>query len=96
MHINFTPFTVLWSLLALVVVALAAYRKVVSTKEDETLHLGSAAAAVSAEQATVANKLEQIDHWGKMLTVVAVVTGLILAAAYTWQTWLSSNTPTGL
>ena len=94
MSINYTPLAVLWLLLAVVVLALIAYRKVVSTKEDETLHLGNAAA--STEQLTVAHKLEVIDKWGKLLTVVAVVSGLLLAAGYTYQTWLSSGTPTGL
>jgi len=94
MRINFIPFTVLWVLLTLVVLALIAYRKMVSVKEDETLHLGDAMA--STQQISVAHKLEQIDKWGKLLTVIALVFGLLLAGAYTYQTWLSAGTPTGL
>lgn len=96
MNINFTPFTILWALLAAVVLALIAYRKTVSMKEDETLHLGPGGENVPMEQAAIAHKLEVIDKWGKLLTVIAVVYGLALAAFYTWQTWLSSGTGTGL
>jgi hypothetical protein len=96
MNINFTPFTILWALLAAVVLALIAYRKTVSMKEDETLHLGPGGENVPMEQAAIAHKLEVIDKWGRLLTVVAVVYGLVLASIYTWQTWLSSGTGTGL
>jgi hypothetical protein len=95
LNINFTPFTVIWVLLALVVLALIGYRRLVAAKEDETLHL-AAGPSVSDQQVVVAHKLDVIDKWGKLLTVVALVYGLLLAGAYTWQTWLSSNTPTGL
>jgi hypothetical protein len=87
MNINFVPFTVVWALLAIVVVALIAYRKMVSSKEEETLHLANAAEA--NHQAVIAHKLEWIDKWGKLLTVIAVVYGLLLAAAYTYHIWLT-------
>jgi len=90
----FTPLTILWALLALVVLGLIAYRKIVSAKEDETLHLGNAMA--STEQISVAHKLDVIDKWGKLLTVIAVVYGLLLACTYTYQTWLGASTTTGL
>ena len=94
MRFNFTPLTVLWALLALVVLALIAYRKIVSLKEEDTLHLGNAMA--SAEQVFVANKLDQIDKWGKLLTVIALVYGLLLAAAHTYQIWLGESVTAGL
>ena len=36
---SFIPFAVLWVLVAIVVMALVAYRKLVSLQEEETLHL---------------------------------------------------------
>jgi hypothetical protein len=87
MNISFAPFGVLWVLLAGVVLALIAYRKVVSLQEDETLHLGNPAEA--SHQVVVARKLDWIDKWGKLLTVVAVVYGVLLAAAYTYHVWLT-------
>ena len=92
MRFNFTPLAMLWALLALVVLALIAYRKIVSLKEDDTLHLGSAIA--TTEQVSVSHKLDQIDKWGKLLTVIALVYGLLLAAGYTYQIWqVASVTP---
>jgi len=93
---SYTPFTVLWVLLALVVLALIAYRKIVSNKEDETIHLGSGSEAIPAQQAVIAHKLDVIDKWGKLLTVIAVAYGIILLAVYTWMTWLSPGTRMGL
>lgn len=86
MNISFVPFAVLWALLAVVVLTLIAYRKVVSLQEEETLHLGNLAEA--DHQAVIARKLDWIDKWGKLLTVVAVVYGVLLAAAYTYHVWL--------
>jgi hypothetical protein len=85
MNISFVPFTVLWALLSIAVLALIAYRKMVSSKEEETLHLADAAEA--NHQAVIAHKLEWIDKWGKLLTVIAVVYGVLLAAAYTYHVW---------
>jgi hypothetical protein len=87
MNVSFVPFAVLWVLVAIVVLALVAYRKVVSLQEEETLHLGDPLEA--NHQAVIARKLDWIDKWGKLLTVVAVVYGVFLAAAYTYHVWLT-------
>lgn len=89
MHINFTPWVVLWAALALIVLVMAGYRKTISVKEDETLHLSSP--SDSAQQILVAHKLEHIDKWGKLLTIIAAVYGLVLALAYTYQTWVQAS-----
>ena len=87
MKLSFVPFGVLWVLVAIVVLALVAYRKLVSLQEEETLHLANAAEA--NHQAVIARKLDWIDKWGKLLTVIAVVYGVLLAAAYTYHVWLT-------
>jgi hypothetical protein len=89
MNISFVPFTVVWALLAIVVLGLIVYRKLVSLKEEETLHLADATEA--NHQAVIAHKLDWIDKWGKLLTVVALVYGLLLAAAYTYHVWLTMS-----
>jgi len=86
---SFVPFTVVWALLAVVVLGLLGYRKLVSSQEEESLHLGDAAEA--NHQAVIASKLDWIDKWGKVLTVVALVYGLLLAAAYTYHIWLTMS-----
>ena len=89
MHIDFTPFVVIWALLAAVVLAMAGYRKTISVKEEETLHLADPSETM--HQVAIAHKLDVIDKWGKLLTVVAAVYGLLLALAYTYQTWIQAT-----
>ena len=89
MHINFTPWVILWTALALAVLVMAGYRKIVSVREDDTLHLGNP--WESAHQVVISHKLEHIDKWGKLLTVVATIYGLLLAIAYTYQTWVQAT-----
>lgn len=85
--INLLPFAIAWALLGVAVAALALMRRSVSEKEDDSIHLGGAGAAITNEQMAIAKKLEQIDKWGKLLTIVLVVTGLILAVLYGMQVW---------
>jgi hypothetical protein len=75
--------------LALVVVAMALYRRSISVKDEETLHLSDP--SESAHQVVIAHKLEHVDKWGKVLTIVAVVYGVLLAVAYTYQTWVQAT-----
>lgn len=78
----------LWLALAVVIAAMAIYRKMVSKDEDDTLHLGGGAEGVVRHQAELAGKLESIDKWGKTLTALEVVFGLALAGWWLYQIWL--------
>lgn len=89
MHIEFTPFVVVWALLAVVVLAMAGYRRTISLKDQETLHL--AQPSESLHQVDIAHKLDVIDKWGKLLTVIAAIYGLLLVIAYTYQTWIQAT-----
>jgi hypothetical protein len=91
---TFTPFTLLWIVLAAVVLAMIGYRKLVSSQEEETLHLDNA--VETAHQQQIAAKLQVIDKWGKLLTAITVVYGIILFAAYTYLTWMSADVRGGL
>jgi hypothetical protein len=86
MHFNLTPFLAIWSVVALAVLVLLAVRSLVASKEDDSLHVMH---GTVADQVTVANKLDVIDKWGKILTVVAVVLGLAIAAAYVYDSLLT-------
>jgi len=85
------PYTIAWSALAIVVVALAVRRKMVSSKEDDMLHLGADSTAIANQQLMVAKRLESIDKWGKSLTIVLALTGLVLAAFYGLALWEESS-----
>jgi hypothetical protein len=85
----YVPFVVLWALLALTVIGLIVYRRFVSAGEDDMIHISDAAGSVAAQQVTVAQKLDQIDKWGKMLTVVTAVYGIVLVGVYVYQSWMA-------
>ena len=89
MNIYFAAFAMLWVLLAITVLALIAYRKVVSCREEEALHLYNLVEIY--RQAGISHKLDAIDKWGKLLTVAAFVYGLLLIAAYSYHYWLMAS-----
>jgi hypothetical protein len=78
---NFLPLLVVWISLALAVLALFIWRQTVSRGEDDSLHVMHGALT---QQTTVANKLDVIDKWGKILTLITVVLGLLLAALFVY------------
>ena len=89
MKIEFTPLVAIWAFLVLVVLLLAGYRKIISANEDETLHLRNP--TESMHQVGVGQRLDVIDKWGKLFTVIAAAYGLVLAIAYTYQTWVQAT-----
>lgn len=88
---NLLPYAIAWAVLAVVVAALAIARKSISSHEDDSVHLGGDSAAAIPEQLAVAKKLTVIDKWGKILTVVLAITGLILAVLYGLQMWEATS-----
>jgi hypothetical protein len=92
MSSHLIPFVMIWAVLAVMILALIVWRKSVASHEDDSLHVSAAGAGAVEQQVSVAHKLEQIDKWGKLLTVIAVVYGLILAGVYFYQMWVASST----
>ncbi len=88
---NLIPYLVLWGVLAIVVAALAIYRQMTFHKTDETLHLAQQSA--SQHQVATAKKLDSLDRWGKSLTVLLVLAGLAIGAAYIYQLWIQTYQP---
>ena len=91
MTTNFVPLLAFWGLMALSVLALIIYRRQVAQGEDDSLHLQHADTAVP-QQVAMAHKLETIDKWGKMLTILTVVVGIAIAGVYFYQLWVSTST----
>ncbi|MCX6633210.1 MAG: hypothetical protein NTW28_36910 [Candidatus Solibacter sp.] len=79
MNFNLLPLLVIWIALALVVLALFLWRQMIARSEDDSLHVMH---GTLTQQTSLAQKLDAIDKWGKPLTVVVVVLGLLIAAAY--------------
>jgi ABC-type uncharacterized transport system involved in gliding motility auxiliary subunit len=84
MNINLTPFMILAALLLTSVAAMVIWRKVVAREEDDNLHVLDAKPRIS-QQLTMAQRLEVIDKWGKLLTIVTVGYLLIVAALVIWK-----------
>ena len=91
MNIVLTPFLAGWIAMACGVAALAIYRKTISSHEDDTLHVSASTSIRVSQQADVAHRLDMVDRWGKVITVIAGVYGLALAAAYTYQIWVEGS-----
>jgi len=80
-NFDLRPFVALWILVTAIVIVLFIWRKIVAGKEDDSLHVNS---GTLTDQTSLAQKLDQIDKWGKIMTVVAVLLGLLVAAAYVY------------
>ena len=78
-------YVVAWSCLAVVVLALALVRYLVSLHEDDNIHLRSAEKGLITKQMVFLEHLDAIDRWGKSLTVVALIGGLVLASLFLYQ-----------
>jgi len=88
-NVNLMPYFVTWVVLAAAVIVLIVWRKAVSSHEDDTLHVLDGGAV--SHQVDVTHKLDAIDKWGKILTAITVIFGLILGAIYMYQSWVSMS-----
>jgi hypothetical protein len=86
--IDLRPFLTLWLVVIAALVVVCFWRRSVAVQEDPALHLGAAHAGTAGQQATVAKRLGQIDKWVKLLSVTAIVFGLVLGAAYLYKGWV--------
>ena len=80
-----TTFVIFWAILGVATLALALYRKFVSMREDDYLHLSAGEERLIPEQVATFRKIGTIDRWGITMTIVTVVFGLALAGLYLYQ-----------
>ena len=80
-----------WTLLAAVVIGLAIYRKLLIRGELDLVHIRDSEAALIPQQELLTRRLNWIDHRGKLLTVVTVAYGLLIAASYLIRLWQEGN-----
>jgi phosphoglycerol transferase MdoB-like AlkP superfamily enzyme len=95
MLMTYLPHIVIWAVLTAVVVMLAIYRRRIDSRVDETLHVLDAEAPMISTQADVSKKLAVVDRWGKILTVVAVLYLLGIAAAYIYTSFSDTSIKLG-
>jgi len=80
-----TTFVIFWAILGLATLALALYRKFVTMREDDYVHLAAGEERLIPQQVATFKKIGAIDRWGVTMTIVTVVLGLALAALYLYQ-----------
>ena len=80
-----TAFVIFWTILGVATLGLALYRKLVSMREDDYVHLSAGEERLIPQQVATFRKIGVIDKWGITLTIVTVVFGLALAALYLYQ-----------
>jgi len=81
---NWIPYLVVWICLGVATLGLALYRKFLTLKEDDYIHMEDWKAGEVAKQEAVARKFHSIDRWGEAITILTTVAGLALAVAYVY------------
>src|SRR5712691_11836476 len=85
-YMNLTFVVSIWAVLGIVTLALAIYRGAFAAhREEDVVHLGSGEEREIPKQTALARRMDAIDRWGKTLTIIVVLIGLGLAAAYLYQ-----------
>jgi hypothetical protein len=89
---NFTPFVIVWGILAIVAVVLVFIRREAGVHEDDSIHLSGGTDA-DREQAKIVSRLAKIDLWLKVLGTILLVSGLGMACTYTWIMFTNPPNP---
>jgi len=84
-----TAFVIFWTILGVATLGLALYRKLVSMREDDYVHLSAGEERLIPQQVAKFKKIGAIDRWGITMTIVTVIFGLGLAALYLYRIILS-------
>jgi cell division protein FtsL len=70
---------------------LIVYRKNITAHEDDTIHILEGDQRQVEGQAVLAKRVDKIDLWGKVLTVITVVYGLALIVIYIYVNYVASD-----
>jgi hypothetical protein len=80
------PYVGAWALLAVVVLALALYRKLLTDNQgDNYVHMSEGEARLIPHQIAVNQKISRVDRWGEVLTLGTLFAGVALACLYLYQ-----------
>src|SRR6476660_68231 len=80
-----TQLIAVWTVLGVVTLALALYRKILMMREDPYVHLDEGEQRMIPQQVATFKKIDAVDRWGISLTIVTAVFGIALACAYLYQ-----------
>jgi hypothetical protein len=76
----------IWVAVVATVLLLALYRLVITRGDYTVLHVRRSEVSMIPKQILHDQRLHAVDFWGRWLTVVALIGGLILAAFYIYST----------
>lgn len=79
---NWMPFLIVWICLGAATLGLALYRKFLTMREDDLIHMETWQEPLANRQQVAARRFHSIDRWGEALTVLTLVGGLALAVGY--------------
>lgn len=82
-----TPFVMIFFVLGIATLGLAVYRWLIAKGEQDIVRLGPGEGRDVSEQVDLDRRLKSVDSWGKTLTALTVVVGLILAGMYLNMAW---------
>jgi hypothetical protein len=88
-----TPLFIIWLVIGVVTAGLALYRKLLTLREEDVLHLGPGEEKLIPEQSALAHRMDTIDVWGKALTIATVALGVVVAGLYLYNAWLQNQQP---
>lgn len=80
------PYVSAWVLLAVLVLALALYRKLLTDSQgDSYVHMSGGEARLIPHQIAVNQKIDRIDRLGEALTMATLLAGVGLACLYLYH-----------
>ncbi len=82
-------YVAIWVVLVIAVVVIAAIRYSAARQLDRSVHVMEGDQQIN-EQLAERKSLDKMDFWGKCLTAVMIVYGLVLAFVYGYSLWNSS------
>jgi hypothetical protein len=81
------PLVMVWAVFAGIVLVLLINRFLLTVHEDTSIHTHVAERSLAERQAGIAHRVELVDYWGRLLTIVTLLYGLGIAGAYLFLAW---------
>jgi hypothetical protein len=81
----------IWAVLTAGLFTLIIYRRILASGEYDVLHIRESEFPLVPQQAAFARRVERVDFWGKLLTVVTICYGLVLCAVFLYQVWIRAS-----
>ena len=81
----------IWVVLVAIVLLLATFRLLMTRGRYTVLHVRRSELSMIPEQVREDHRLTRIDFWGQLLTVIAVMLGLLLSGLYLYRLWTEAG-----